>query len=339
MGEQRRDRNRRLILVAVAVLAGATTIGYWERPAGDMGVRAVEPGHAHADAAAAVANSIGHPGAPVRERSAPRPRSSATLPPPGTPLVQIYDDLKRRADAGDAQAASRLYREVHSCAVLRRFNQLIALVRSAAADNGNAWQPENAIAPMPDNHQSMKQMQEVLDYVRDNAARCDGVTDAHIASMLPVTLQAAKLGDLKATECYIASEFDMMDGLLDHPEWLAQYRMETPALVDAALLKGDWVVVELMRHAYSGAFANSPRGQLFSADPVMDYRYLKLERLGASGDFATKQDVFLARAAAQLSPDQVAASDAWASATFSRYFNSSSNDVSNGANICQIDDD
>jgi len=336
MGEQRRDRNRRLILVAVAVLAGATTIGYWERPAGDMGVRAVEPGHAHADAAAAVANSIGHPGAPVRERSAPRPRSSATLPPPGTPLVQIYDDLKRRADAGDAQAASRLYREVHSCAVLRRFNQLIAAVNSAAADNNYPQAAE--VAVVAGRHQIPRHLQKLRDYVRDNTARCDGAIDAQIDSMIPVTLQAAKLGDVEATQCFVASDFDMMDGLLDHPEWLAQYRLETPGLVDAALLKGDWVVVELMRHAYSGTFADTPLGQLFSADPVMDYRYLKLERLGASGDFATKQDVFLARAAAQLSRDQIAESDAWANATFARYFNSSSNELSNG-NICQIPDD
>jgi hypothetical protein len=180
---------------------------------------------------------------------------------------------------------------------------------------------------------------EMADYIQANSARCDGATDAQLASFTPLLLQAAQLGDLEALDCYVGTDFDRMDGLLDHPEWINQYRAQVPGLVESALQRGDWVIVDLLHHAYSGAFDTSARGQLFGIDPVMDYRLLRLEQLGATGGFADKLAPRVAGAAKALSSAQAAAAEAWASDYYSRYFNSASNDVSNGANICQISDD
>jgi hypothetical protein len=128
--------------------------------------------------------------------------------------------------------------------------------------------------------------------------------------------------------------------LLDHPEWVSQYKQNVPGLVDAALQRGDWVVVELIRHAYAGVFSESPRGQLFGADPVLNYRYLQLERLGATGGFIAKLDRMIEEAAAPLTVQQIEQAKAWAQDEYTRYFDgTSSNEVSNGANTCALADD
>ena len=62
----------------------------------------------------------------------------APLPPPGLPLGQIYDGLKRRADMGDAEAATRLFHEVHRCLEVRRTRRLLAEISPADATSGNA---------------------------------------------------------------------------------------------------------------------------------------------------------------------------------------------------------
>lgn len=269
---------------------------------------------------------------------APTARSSGSTPLPsaGTPLASIYDELKARADAGDADAATRLFHEVHRCVALRQKRRLLAEFHSMIADNPDV----SSIGLVHDGQPPhILMLREMTDYIQANGARCAGATDAQLASFTPLQLRAAQLGDLKALDCYVGTDFDGMQGLLDHPEWLDQYRTQAPGLVESALQRGDWVVVDLLHHAYGGAFGTSARGQLFGIDPVMDYRLLRLEQLGATGAFADKLAPMVAGAAKALSPAQVADADAWAGDYYSRYFNSASNEVSNGANICDITDD
>jgi hypothetical protein len=149
----------------------------------------------------------------------------------------------------------------------------------------------------------------------------------------------AQLGDRVAIDCYIGAEFARMEGLLDHPEWVEQYRTQVPALVQSALQRGDWVAVELLRQAYSGASEASPLGQLFGSDSDMAYRLLRLQRLGAIGSLADELDPRLAAAARELSPAQIAAADEWASDTHARYFASASNDAFDGSDTCEFSDD
>jgi len=256
-------------------------------------------------------------------------------PSPGTPLASLYDELKRRADAGDAEAATRLFHEVHRCVAVRQQRRLLAEFHSVIADNPDV----SSIGLMHDGQPQVMMLREMADYIRANDGRCAGASDAQLASFTPLLLQAAQLGDLKALDCYVGTDFERMDGLLDHPEWIDQYRAQAPQLVESALQRGDWVIVELLHHAYSGAFDTSARGQLFGLDPAMDYRLLRLEQLGATGEFTDKLAPLVAAAAKDLSPAQAAAADAWANDYHSRYFNTASNEVSNGANICQITDD
>jgi hypothetical protein len=95
-------------------------------------------------------------------------------------------------------------------------------------------------------------------------------------------------------------------------------------------------VVGLYGHAYGGYFSSSLFGQIIGPpDPVQAYQYLKLQQLGAGGDFLKKIVGQANAAAADLSPDQIAQADAWAQDMYARYFNgTSSNELSNGVNTC-----
>lgn len=272
------------------------------------------------------------PAVQVRHASA-----TTALPPPGTPLATLYDELKRRADAGDAEAGMRLFHEVHRCIEARQARRYLGEFPPGVV---TADHPDASLVVVRDGQApEIRQVREMTDYIQANGAHCEGATDAQLASFTPLLLQAAQLGDLKALDCYVGTDFDMMEGLLDHPEWIDQYRAQVPGLVESALKRGDWVIVDLLHHAYSGVFDASARGQLFGVDPVMDYRLLRLEQLGATGAFADKLAPMVAAAAKALTPAQAAAADAWANDYYSNYFNSVSNEVSNGANICQITDD
>jgi len=264
---------------------------------------------------------------------------SAPLPPPETPLAQSYSALKTRADGGDAAAASRLYHDVARCSGARG-----AALTTAQM---TAWELARDTSAMSavelDRHErSLQFLYRMVDRDQATAAMCDGASDEQIGSTMPVMLRAAQLGDLNALDCYIGSGLTA-PGMLDHPEWLTLYKQNAPALIDTALQRGDWVAVELMRHAHAGAglahFAESLRRLLVDADPVMNYRYLRLEQFGAQGDLATSLKVSANLIARDLTPQQIAESDSWAQDIYHRYFTGSpTNDVFNGTDICEIDD-
>jgi hypothetical protein len=288
----------------------------------------------------AAANPTLGPPAATPSRSSSKAVSAATrpvavassLPPPGTPLAQIYDELKARADAGDAAAASRLYRDVHRCEVARSYRRMIANQAPFLLDREK---PATLSLEMQD--EWLKRLQRFMNYVQANAATCAGADDTQLV-LYPVAMQAARLGDVKAGICYIGMPMTSISGLLDHPEWLGQFKASAPSLIETAIHQGDWNAVELAQSAYSGANDGSLLSQLFVPSPVMNYRYLRRKRLGASGEFAAELDRMLA--AAPLGATQKADADAWARDTYVRYYNgTASYQLVEGANICPIADD
>jgi hypothetical protein len=201
--------------------------------------------------------------------------------------------------------------------------------------------PDLANADQIAEHDSALHMiEDEIAFARASADRCAGATAAQLNSIIPEALRAAQLGDLKAADCYVGSMYQMMPGLLVHPEWLTEFKQNAPQLFEQGVRNGDWVAVELLHHAYAGVFPDTPAGQTIAPDIAMDYRYLRLERLGAHGEFADKVDRELAEAKEMLTPAQIGAGDAWAQDALARFFhNGSSDEVSNGANICQQTDD
>ncbi|MGA9334104.1 MAG: hypothetical protein WBV39_07480 [Rudaea sp.] len=100
---------------------------------------------------------------------------------------------------------------------------------------------------------------------------------------------------------------------------------------------GDCVVAGVLQYACDNVFASSLLGQLTTIDAVESYRYLQLQHLGASGKFATRLDGQRVAATRQLAAVQVSDAGAWASDTYTRYFNGSlSNTNSDGVDVCPI---
>lgn len=261
--------------------------------------------------------------------------SAAPLPPPGTPLKDIYAELKARAAAGDVAAAARLAHDLGKCQYIAHMKQTLPQIMPFVLDQDDKKLTTNELSRRD---KTLAFYQKQFDTVRDNEAFCAGLDRSDFGTLMPALLRAAQLGSTTATDCYLSSGLTDMEGLLDHPEWLVDFKENAMPLAQAAMERGDWVTVGIMEHAYGGFF-NDFISQVTGTDLAQRYRYLKLQRLGASGDFIAKLDKQISGIAQNLSAGQIADGDNWALNTYARYFNgSSSNELSNGTNVCQISD-
>jgi hypothetical protein len=179
-------------------------------------------------------------------------------------------------------------------------------------------------------------VEQQIEDARAKSAECEGLTEAQL-QLAPLALQAAKLGDAEATRCYVSGLFMYTGGLLDHPEWLTEYRSNALPLAQAAIERGDWVMVGELGDSVSGWLPISPLGQLLGTEPAQHYRYLKLQRLGAPESTAARFDDELAAATRELSAGQIAEGDSWAQDAYLRYFGGQpSNSNSTGMDVCPM---
>ncbi|WP_394538406.1 hypothetical protein PRJ39_22140 [Lysobacter enzymogenes] len=270
---------------------------------------------AHEDAAGPVA-AEGRAAADTLAPAAVAPPGAA-LPPPGAPLRRGFAALQARADAGDAGAATRLYRDLSQC---RRFVRLERDVQrysdevmaAAGGDGAAARSRQGSRAAL----EAAEANERVLDGLR---AQCEGVDAAMLGALVPNLQTAALLGEPYARACYLARGPGLdAAGLLDHPERLSAYRGNARTLIERGIADGDWRVLEQLRGAYEPG-ADSLLAAAVGGDAAQRYRYLKLFRLGAPAQpGATDED--LATAAAELSPTQLADAEGWAARTFNQNF-------------------
>jgi hypothetical protein len=331
-------RNRDIAMIAVLIsLSGAT--GYLARRHSERDVASPAIGTTSAaknwtsSAATKESSTMHH----LRSTNFSSTNAHKPLPTADAPLAQTFDALKARADAGDTDAASRLFHDVNRCFASRNIEHIIALV--APIELGTDL--EKADSEQFKAHEEMlKSMQSELDMVKRTRPFCSDVGDEKLDQFFPIMLQAAQGGDARAISCYLGTELMNMPGLLHHPEWLEQFKQNALTLAETGVAQGDWATVGLLAYSYGGAFRYSPLNQVTGVDPALAYRYFKLELLGSSDKFTTKANSQLAVAAQRLTAAQIAAGDAWAQDTFSRNFaNTSSNGLSNGVNTCQGLDD
>jgi hypothetical protein len=236
----------------------------------------------------------------------------------------VYADLKSSADANDAAAAAELYYDLRRCRLQKVSAQLLPkwLRETLNHDVSGATDEQLKI-----NERAMETMQHQIDFVQRNAPFCDDADPEMIDQLAPASLKAAQLGDSKALDCYISGMLLHMPGVLDHPEWLNDFKQNALPLADQAFKNGDWRAVMLYENAYSGSFVAGLFGQLTGTDPVRAYQYLKLQQLGTNSEFIKGITDSVNDAANDLTPEQIAQSDAWAQDMYSRYFSGSSSDL------------
>jgi hypothetical protein len=340
MQAQWSKRKRPLIIAAVAAVAALAAIGSWifadnhasgAKPLSqNVGTAAVAP-VAQASASSRIA-SKSVPNTPARHAAAATP-----LPPPGTPLAKIYDELKARADAGDATAATRLYHDVHRCARVRAILRDVPRFAAAILDEDTAGQSADRLLK---HEQFLASLSVEIDKARASADQCEDLSDEQL-HVNPAALRAAQLGDIAASNCYLGASPFLESGLLDHPEWLVEFKQNGMAIANAAIEKGDWLMVAQLGNAYAQTFSSSLLAQLAGRDPAKAYAFLQLRRLGAGSDDATRFfDKALAQARQELSPAAITAADDWAQDMFTHYFAANPiNTVVHNMNVCQDADD
>jgi hypothetical protein len=297
-----RSLRRHKIAIALTVAIVLIAFGAWVRPTRN-GESAIDSATA-ADTASRTAGEAHSP-----------------LPPKDTPLRQIFDQLKSRADAGDPAAASRLYHDTQRCRYVAYINRTVADVAKRMLTQNTT----NMSAQQLSLRENMLgQMQHQLDEARQNQPFCEGVTSTQLNQLLPMAFRAAQLGDNDAADCYIGGPFLVQDGILDHPEWLTQYKQNAMTVADQAVQRGDWTMVAQLRAAYAGTFDLDNFSQITGYDPALQYRYLKLQRLGAEAKDVEFFQNEIGALTPSLSETDIAAGDAWANDAYRRYFSAQS---------------
>jgi hypothetical protein len=260
----------------------------------------------------------------------------APLPPANTPLKSILDELKARADAGDADAASRLFKDMETCAQVQRINQSMPGLANRALNGAGS-----TLSTMDPQRQSrmLDQVQRNLDYTQNNAAMCAGLSDNDMASLVPATLQAAQLGDPDAANCYVGANLNNWPGLVNNPQWIQDYQSNALGLANSAMQQGDWSMAMLMAQAYGGSSRNM-LNQVTGNNPLQAYTYAKLMSLGQpTGTQPSQRSTnALDNFSSQLTPDQIQAADTQAQQMYQQYFNGAprqTGDVSNAMRSCQ----
>ncbi|MGH8083192.1 MAG: hypothetical protein ACREP7_21615 [Lysobacter sp.] len=256
------------------------------------------------------------------------------LPPPATPLKTSYAELQARANGGDADAASRLLRDLDRCNRLRGSQWK----NDGATNDLTRKTTEGMSAAQLRTYQMQLDAMELRQQaLRKNQELCAGVDDKLLDTLVPNIAQAARLGDPQARSCYL-DRGPLYDArtLVRHPESMQAYRSGASALIDRGLATGDWRIVDLLQQAYEPGSQNLLSG-LIGSDPVQHYRYLKLYRLGAEPHRVAQLDQQLASTAANLSAAQVAQADDWAQTTLrSNFKDESTHTTPPGWDACEF---
>lgn len=264
------------------------------------------------------------------------PSQRAPLPPANAPLKSILAELKARAEAGDAEAASRLFKDMETCAQVQRLNQMMPGLANRALNDTSS--PANPAAAQR-SERMLDFVQRNLDFTKNNAAMCADLSSSDMAELVPATLQAAQLGDTQAANCYVGANLNNWPGLLDNPQWVQDYKNNALNLANNALQQGDWSMAMLMAQAYGGGSRNM-LNQLTGTDPSQAYTYAKLMSLGQpSGTTpSTRSNNALANFSSQLTPEQIQAANAQAQQMYQQFFNATprqTGDVVNAMRACQ----
>jgi hypothetical protein len=239
--------------------------------------------------------------------------TSDRLPAPGTSWVEVLSELMNRAEAGDSAAARRLYQDTTQCQryLIAKKQAAIELqnLSSRALENDQIDRKDSQLAGISETLDSAAKVCANVseDQLREHASR--------------IMLAAANAGDEGAATCYVGAFFDSnQTSEMD----LDDYKANAGRLAQLGVERGDWSMVALMALAYG----DTGGSDAIPPDPEQAYAYTRLLRLGSTGPLAEKKDRQLQAMvdAGTLSQEAIAAGDAWADATYKRYFHDSTID-------------
>jgi len=240
--------------------------------------------------------------------------SFAPLPPPGTPLKDIYDELAARARSGDRQASVRLFHDTEKCRDAENTRSRISFTLPTIM---RATQPADSESNDISN-QMLDGMQAAIDWVKQTQVLCAGLDPDKFESGVDWMRLAAEQGDREAIDCYLDLDFLRAGNVMRHSQRLIEFRQTAPALAEAAVRAGDWKATVALQLAYDGGWDTNWLGQIVVRDPVQAYRYAYLLTLGEGNDSLPGERVQVLES--QLSPRDVTDAKRWAEETFANNF-------------------
>jgi len=317
--------------VILAVMATATFFYLWhpEPAAPSSQVEAVTAANPQEPVTSSIAQSTrkltAHGVDLAKKASAPPESTSASKT---QSLAALHASLAAAARAGDGNAAIQIHRLTERCKKVERTLRTASRVINL---------PDNFHGPSTQfgkADEMLEWMQKQLDEIAPLMPSCEQVTDAQLNELPEWTVLAAKAGDENAVQCFIGMNLATMGDFLDHPAWLQGYKAGVPAAIDMAVRNGDWHVVGLLENAYGGNIDNFLISQVLHLDPAQQYRYLKLQWLGATAEARAQynMDARVGDLAHQLSPVQLQQANDWAAQTYRTSFSSSPSDSTLNSN-------
>lgn len=307
-------QNKRIVVLVVLIFAAALVLGYLIGRTPSLGTPVAAVSAKAAAKPADGSESAAHSRKTVMSASAASIQKKRTDAPDTPTLKSVYADLKRRADANDADAAAELYRDLSRCHLEQELGRTLPTWLKSALDGDTS---KDTPEQLKQREEFLDSMQKEVDFVQRNQAFCADADPDTLAQLVPATLKAAQLGDINATRCYLSNVIQMVPGLLDHPEWITDFKQNAVPLAQFGVEHGDWRTVALLAHAYRGTFSGSLLTQAVKADPVQAYQYTKLLSLGSSLKGTDPNQM-----TEGLTAEQIAQADAAAQDMYVRYFNS-----------------
>jgi len=218
------------------------------------------------------------------------------LPPIGTPVAEVFDSLKARADRGDASASCRLAQELQRCSEAVWTNSM-----STSVENDLARQPSTP-AGVP----------ETLARMRATAASqgvgCEGLSDEQRSLAFDYQMRAAEARPHLRMWAALNPALDPFNFVNDLDRW-QHYKSKAMMWMEQAAMNGDLSAVIALQRVHGDLRRNGPpypRFRIRDDERFVMYTQL-LSRYGI--DFAVVKPEFDARRA-QLDAAALARIDA-----------------------------
>lgn len=245
-----------------------------------------------------------------------------------------------RALAGNALAASRLYRDTLHCvrvaSTAAQFDFMLELYRGGTSS-----------AVVLENQEiELASMQAEMEHYSET---CAGIDPKVISEALyPIVRQSALLGNEQAAACYVYAGMFEFGPYTDRQKasFRSDYEENALAIAESAIERGSWEMVGLMRAAYaSDRGGNDEHGWLnamVNADPLKFYAYWLLAQNGMANREPPDEKRLVAladmleriRSNSAFSPAEQADAAAWADRMYRMYFSSKPFPISSSRSLC-----
>jgi hypothetical protein len=245
-------------------------------------------------------------------------QAPSPLPPETTSWHDEYRDLKARSDQGDADAASRLFRDTLRC---RNYFTLEERVKQTLKMYSDTTPAESVLKHYD------QQLAKLKDEVGLLSQLCAGASPEEVKeATYPAVKEAASLGNSMAATCFVDGSV-IFDEASSSPSLKSDYAQYAMRFVNEGIQSGNWAMVLILESAYGSTpveyGGRGTLGDLVQPDPLTQYSFLLLQRDGMTDRTAIEnmnQSLAGVSASNHFTNEQMAAAEDWATSIHSTYF-------------------